>query len=61
MEFEKYSPNTISVSAILGNIMSKDIVIPEIQRPFVWKKNTSTRLDGFTLQRIPNWISYYLA
>ena len=38
MEFEKYTQNTISVSAILGNIMSKDIVIPEIQRPFVWKK-----------------------
>lgn len=35
---EKYNPNSLSVSAILGLIDSKDIAIPEIQRPFVWKK-----------------------
>ena len=38
MEFEKYTPNSLSVSAILGLIASGDIAIPEIQRPFVWKK-----------------------
>ena len=38
MEIEKYTPNSLSVSAILGLIASKDIAIPEIQRPFVWKK-----------------------
>ena len=38
MEIEKYTPNTLSVSAILGLIASGDIAIPEIQRPFVWKK-----------------------
>ena len=38
MDFEKYVPNSISVSAILGLISGGDIAIPEIQRPFVWKK-----------------------
>ena len=38
MEIEKYNPNSLSVSAILGLIESKDIAIPEIQRPFVWKR-----------------------
>ena len=37
MQFEKYNPNSLSVSAILGLIASNDIAIPEIQRPFVWK------------------------
>ena len=36
MEIEKYTPNSLSVSAILGLIASGDIAIPEIQRPFVW-------------------------
>ena len=39
MLVEKYNPNSLSVSAILGLIASGDIAIPEIQRPFVWKKN----------------------
>ena len=38
VEIEKYVPNSLSVSAILGLIASRDIAIPEIQRPFVWKK-----------------------
>ena len=38
MLIEKYNPNTLSVGAILGLIASGDIAIPEIQRPFVWKK-----------------------
>ncbi len=38
MLIEKYNPNSLSVSAILGLIASRDIAIPEIQRPFVWKK-----------------------
>ena len=37
MIIEKYNPNSLSVSAILGLIASGDIAIPEIQRPFVWK------------------------
>ena len=35
---EKYNPNSLSVSAILGLIEAGTIAIPEIQRPFVWKK-----------------------
>lgn len=38
MIIEKYNPNSLSVSAILGLISSGDIAVPEIQRPFVWKK-----------------------
>ena len=38
MEVEKYIPNSLSVGAILGLIAGGDIAIPEIQRPFVWKK-----------------------
>ena len=38
MEYEKYTPNSLTVSAILGLIASGDVAIPEIQRPFVWRK-----------------------
>lgn len=38
MEIEKYTPNSLSVGSILGFIDAGDIAIPEIQRPFVWKK-----------------------
>jgi hypothetical protein len=34
---EKYSVSNKSVEQILNEIKSKEIVIPEIQRPFVWK------------------------
>lgn len=34
---EKYSVTQYSVNAVLGLIEAKDIAIPEIQRPFVWK------------------------
>ena len=39
MESEKYRTTTLSVGAILGSIECRDIAIPEIQRPFVWKKS----------------------
>ena len=38
MENEKYSNYPLSISAILGLIKANDIAIPEIQRPFVWRK-----------------------
>ena len=38
MDIEKYTPNSLSVSAVLGLIASGSIAIPEIQRPFVWKR-----------------------
>jgi Protein of unknown function DUF262. len=37
MNNEKYTTNTYSVNRILNLIESKEIAIPEIQRPFVWK------------------------
>lgn len=38
MQTEKYSVTQCSISAILGFIEGGSIAIPEIQRPFVWKK-----------------------
>jgi hypothetical protein len=38
MENEKYSNYPLSISQILGLIEANDIAIPEIQRPFVWKR-----------------------
>ncbi|MBS4057374.1 MAG: DUF262 domain-containing protein [Bacteroidales bacterium] len=38
MHSEKYTVTQLSVSSILGLIESRDIAIPEIQRPFVWKR-----------------------
>lgn len=39
MNSEKYNVSQLSVSNILSLIESKDIAIPEIQRPFVWKRS----------------------
>lgn len=38
MKGEKFTLMQYSISAILGLIEADDFVIPEIQRPFVWKK-----------------------
>lgn len=37
MEQEKYTTTHMTISAIRGLIKAKDIAVPEIQRPFVWK------------------------
>ncbi len=34
MEIEKYTPNSLSIGAILGLIEGGEIAIPEIQRPY---------------------------
>lgn len=39
MNGEKFSLMQYSISAILGLIEAEDFVIPEIQRPFVWKRS----------------------
>lgn len=39
MTGEKFTLIQYSVSAILGLIDAEDFVIPEIQRPFVWKRS----------------------
>lgn len=38
MDNEKYSNYPLSIGQILGLIEANDIAIPEIQRPFVWKR-----------------------
>ena len=38
MQVEKFNVHSLSVGQILGLIKAKEIAIPEIQRPFVWKK-----------------------
>lgn len=38
MEAEKYSVTQYSINTILGFVEGGNIAIPEIQRPFVWKK-----------------------
>jgi hypothetical protein len=39
MTSEKFTLMQYSISAILGLIEAEDFVIPEIQRPFVWKRS----------------------
>lgn len=38
MDKQKYNNYTLTISQILGLIEANDIAIPEIQRPFVWRK-----------------------
>lgn len=38
MEQEKFQLNQYSINSIIGMIQADEFVIPEIQRPFVWKK-----------------------
>ena len=39
IENEKYNTNSQSVAGLLGDIINKNIAIPEIQRPFVWRSS----------------------
>lgn len=39
MEGEKFTNTSITIKGLLGLIEAKDIAIPEIQRPFVWKSS----------------------
>lgn len=38
MDKQKYNNYPLTISQILGLIEANDIAIPEIQRPFVWRK-----------------------
>lgn len=60
MEIEKYTPNSLSVGAILGLIASGDIAIPEIQRPFVWKKTQVRDLLDSLYKGVSNRLSHHL-
>ena len=39
-----HDPSSLSVSAILGDIDQGNIAVPEIQRPFVWRKTQVKKL-----------------
>jgi len=39
MQTEKYEIHSVKVSSLLGAIEAKEIAVPEIQRPFVWKRS----------------------
>lgn len=39
IELQKYSTNSLPVSVLISQILSKQIAIPEIQRPLFGKQN----------------------
>lgn len=48
---QKYSVNQYPISTFLGCVQSKEIAIPEIQRPFVWEtKKIRELMDSLYLQ-----------
>jgi hypothetical protein len=53
METPKYSVNTQQVSTIISWIKSKEIAIPEIQRPFVWDATKVRDLIDSLYQEYP--------
>lgn len=60
MESEKYSINNVKVNILLGWVQSGEIAIPEIQRPFVWKKSQVRDLidslyNGYPVGYIITW------
>lgn len=57
MRSENFTTTSMTISAILGLIKAEDIAIPEIQRPFVWKK-AGERFDEFFVSGISCWIYY---
>jgi len=53
MSVPKYTINSQPISVLLGWIESKDIVIPEIQRPFVWNSTKVRNLLDSLLKGFP--------
>ena len=39
MDKQKYNNYPLAISQILGGIEANDMAIPEIQRPFVWRRS----------------------
>ena len=39
MQAKKYEIHQIEVGTLLSDIKAKNIAVPEIQRPFVWKRS----------------------
>lgn len=62
MESEKYSVNYTTVNNVLSWVSSDEIAIPEIQRPFVWRKSQVRDLidslyNGYPIGYIITWKS----
>lgn len=49
----EYSINSLTVDAILGLIEAGTIAIPEIQRPFVWKRSKVRYVINSMYNRYP--------
>lgn len=57
---QKYTANHLMVSALLSYVQTKEIAIPEIQRPFVWDSSKVRDLidslyKGFPVGYIVTW------
>lgn len=57
---QKYTVNHLMVSALLSYVQTKEIAIPEIQRPFVWDSSKVRDLidslyKGFPVGYIVTW------
>ena len=51
-DYAKYDINKYSVETILSWVKNKEVVIPEIQRPFVWKaKQVRDLIDSLGMSR----------
>ena len=62
IENEKYKTNSQSVEGLIGDIINKNIAIPEIQRPFVWRSSQVRDLidslyKGYPTGYIIEWFS----
>ena len=60
MTLEKYTIHNDKISVLLGWVESGAIAIPEIQRPFVWKKTQVRDLidslySGYPIGYIITW------
>ena len=53
MTGEKFTLMQYTISSILGMIDAEDFVIPEIQRPFVWKRSLVRDLIDSLYQGYP--------
>ena len=62
IENEKYKTNSQTVEGLIGDIINKNIAIPEIQRPFVWRSSQVRDLidslyKGYPTGYIIEWFS----
>lgn len=59
MDKQKYNNYPLAISQILGLIEANDIAIPEIQRPFVWRKSQVRDLMDPSIKVIQRAISLF--